>query len=213
MKPSANVVFCDNHLLVAEKPPGWLTQPDGTASPDLETAMKQWVKEKYAKSGEVFLHAIHRLDRPVGGLVLFARTSKALSRLNEQSRANGIRRIYEAEVEGLLKEDQGELEHWLVHGEHRAIVSSPSNSEAKLARLRYRVEKRTKTTSRISIELETGRYHQIRSQFSAIGHPIVGDGRYGAKKALDFIHLHCRELSFHHPVGKELLRFESLPVF
>ena len=118
MKSSGNentpdIVFCDNHLLVAEKPAGWLTQPDDTDRDSLEVFAKAWVKREFSKPGEVFLHCIHRLDRPVSGLVLFARTSKALSRLNEASRAGEIQRKYLAEVEGIVAGKQGTLEHWL----------------------------------------------------------------------------------------------------
>src|SRR5271157_2830558 len=188
MKCSDNVIYCDNHILVADKPAGWLTQPDGSGTPDLETAMKDYIKKKYGKPGEVFLHAVHRLDRPVGGLVLFARTSKALSRLNEQVRDGAIKRTYLAEVEGVLESKEGQLEHSLLHGDHRAVVSTAK--DAKLARLHYRVESYKEYSSRVVIELQTGRYHQIRAQFSAIGHPIVGDSRYGAQ-GKETIHLHC----------------------
>ena len=212
MKFSDNVIYCDNHLLVANKFAGWLTQPDGTETVDLETSMKEWVKEAYHKPGAVFLHALHRLDRPVSGLVLFARTSKALSRLNEQVREGAIRRIYVAEVEGILELKEGELEHSLLHGDHRAVLSTAS--EAKIARLRYRVETFGEHHSRVMIELETGRYHQIRAQFSAIGHPVLGDIRYGAKNGDgQTIRLHCIELMFAHPVTKEALHFKCPPPF
>lgn len=211
MKYSDSVIYCDNHILVADKPAGWLTQPDGSGTPDLETAMKEYVKKKYGKPGDVFLHAVHRLDRPVGGLVLFARTSKALSRLNEQVRDGAIKRIYFAEVEGVLEPKEGQLEHLLLHGDHRAVVST--SPEAKLARLHYRVESHKENRTRVVIELQTGRYHQIRAQFSAIGHPIVGDSRYGAREEGQTIHLHCACLIFLHPVTKLELTFESRPPF
>lgn len=208
MKSSDNVAYCDNHILIALKPAGWLTQPDGTSTPDLESALKEWVKQTYHKPGAVFLHAVHRLDKPVSGLVLFARTSKALSRLNEEVRAGRIRRIYTAEVEGLLSQEEGCLEHFIEHGEHRAILSSPQRGQR--ARLHYWVEKRMADRTRIRIELETGRYHQIRIQCAAIGHPVVGDVRYGAKgREAEGIGLHCQELFFQHPVTKEELHFKS----
>jgi len=219
MKSSANenapdIVFCDNHLLVAEKPAGWLTQPDDTGRDSLEVFAKAWVKREFSKPGEVFLHCIHRLDRPVSGLVLFARTSKALSRLNEASRAGEIQRKYLAEVEGIVAGKQGTLEHWLVHGEHRAQVVKAGTKEAKKAVLHYRVEKILEHTTVVEIALETGRYHQIRAQFGAVGHPVVGDGRYGAKRSGDEeIHLACVELEFVHPVTKEKLKFHEDAVF
>jgi 23S rRNA pseudouridine1911/1915/1917 synthase len=213
MKPSASAVFCDNHLLVAEKPPGWLTQPDGLDTPDLEGAMKAWVKEKYAKPGAVFLHAVHRLDRPVSGLVLFARTSKALSRLNEQMRKGWIERSYIAEVEGVIREEKGVLEHFLEHGAQRALVSLEENPRAKQARLSFKRIRAEAKRTRVWIELGTGRYHQIRAQFAAIGHPIVGDARYGASPLVGKIHLHCASLCFLHPITQEKVCFKSDPPF
>lgn len=210
MKWSDNdISYCDNHLLIALKPPGVLTQPDDSETPSLETFAKDWVKRQYHKSGSVFLHAIHRLDKPVSGLVLFARTSKALSRLNEQSRNQEIQRVYVAEVEGILPHKEGKLDHYLIHGDHRAIVATAADPKAKHARLTYRVERFLDHTTLISIELETGRYHQIRAQFAAAGHPIVGDERYGAKVSSEAIHLHCAKLSFLHPVTKEPQQFSS----
>ncbi len=211
---TVEIIFCDNHLLIANKPPGLLTQPDNSGLPSLETDAKEWVKKEYHKPGNVFLHAIHRLDRPVSGLVLFARTSKALSRLNEQLRNQEIQRIYIAEVEGILPEKEGRLDHYLIHGDHRAIVANAANPEAKHARLVYQVIQFFPHTTRLSIELETGRYHQIRAQFAAIGHPVVGDRRYGSESGDDeAIHLHCAELAFEHPVTKETLHFKVSPFF
>jgi 23S rRNA pseudouridine1911/1915/1917 synthase len=212
MKSSDSVIYSDNHILVANKPAGWLTQPDDTGTMDLETQMKEWVKNEFHKPGAVFLHVVHRIDRPVSGLVLFARTSKALSRLNEQIRAGAIRRIYIAEVEGILPQKEGELEHYIAHGDHRAIISS--QKEAKLAQLFYRVEEFKEHSTRVAIELKTGRYHQIRAQFSAIGHPVVGDIKYGAGSGDGrTIRLHSATLILAHPVTKEELRFDLPPPF
>lgn len=213
MKSSDNVLYVDNHLVLANKPAGLLTQPDESHAPDLEGQLKAWVKEEYQKPGAVFLHAVHRLDKPVSGLVLFARTSKALSRLNEQVREGKIRRFYLAEVEGIVDKSQGRLEHFLRHGSHSAILSRKEDPEAKLAILSYSVEERGEATTRLLIELYTGRYHQIRAQCAAIGHPIVGDHRYGAKSKGTTIHLHCRKLLFAHPVTKEELEFVAAPPF
>jgi 23S rRNA pseudouridine1911/1915/1917 synthase len=215
MKSSdSEIVFCDNHILVAIKPQGLLTQPDDSTEASLETFAKEWVKKEYQKPGNVFLHAIHRLDRPVSGLVLFGRTSKALSRLNEQSRNQEIQRIYIAEVEGILSIKEGKLTHYLTHGDHRANLAKSTDPEAKLAKLTYCVIGTHKESTLVSIELETGRYHQIRAQFSASGHPIVGDQRYGSKRGDGKkIHLHCAKLRFEHPVTKEILSFESKPSF
>lgn len=202
------IAYCDNHILLAIKPCGWLTQPDDTDRACLETYAKEWVKKEYKKPGRVFLHCIHRLDRPVHGLVLFARTSKALSRLNKASRCQEIRRLYRAEVEGILREKEGLLQHYLIHVEHEAKVAKPSHPEAKKAVLSYRVEKTNEHSTVALIQLHTGRYHQIRAQFAAIGHPIVGDTRYGSKKgSASEIHLSCTDLFFKHPVTNEELDF------
>jgi len=198
-----DVIFCDNHLLIATKPCGWLTQPNGEGCPDLEFFVKEWVKKEFQKPGAIFLHCIHRLDRPVSGLVLFAKTSKALSRLNELSRKGEIERIYVAEVEGVLAQHSATLEHFLLHGEHRALVAKAHDKEAKKAILRYEVLSLKERTTLVQITLETGRYHQIRAQFGAIGHPVVGDEKYGGKGDGDCIHLACTQLKFIHPVTKE----------
>lgn len=206
----SEVVFCDNHLLIAAKPCGLLTQPDAEDSDSLEAFAKEWIKKEYQKPGNVFLHAVHRLDKPVSGLVLFARTSKALSRLNEQQRDQEIQRIYTAEVEGILTPKEGTLNHYLIHGDHRALIAKPEDPQAKHARLTYQVIRYQEHSTIVSIELETGRYHQIRAQFSALGHPVVGDLRYGAKAGDErAIHLHCAKLAFKHPVTQEVLTFES----
>lgn len=205
-----DILFSDNHLVIAFKPAGWLTQPDNTRNADLESFVKEWVKRTFNKPGAVFLHCIHRLDRPVSGLVLFAKTSKALSRLNELSRENKIQRWYVAEVEGILPEKSGILEHFLIHGEHQAIVSTAKHADAKKAVLSYQVLALKEHSTLVQIELKTGRYHQIRAQFSAIGHPVMGDTRYQAKNSLGGeILLSCTDLKFCHPVTREEMAFHS----
>ncbi len=188
------VVYCDNHILVVEKPAGLPTQGE-EGEKSLQTEAQAWVKQKYQKKGNVFLHPVHRLDAPVSGLVLFARTSKALSRLNEMMREHKIEKTYTALVEGDLEEKQGTLRHKLLHGEHRALISS----KGKEAILDYKVIKKIKNNTLVEIHLHTGRYHQIRAQFSAIGHPIVGDTKYGAKTS-GSLQLCSAALSFTHPV-------------
>jgi len=208
------ILFCDNHLLIALKPAGMLTQPGASMEESLETFAKAWVKQEYHKEGAVFIHAIHRLDRPVSGLVLFARTSKALSRLNEQSRLLQIQRCYIAEVEGILPEKLGQLDHHLIHGHHRAILATAEQEGAKHARLHFEVLHYMPHSTLVQIELDTGRYHQIRAQFGAIGHPIVGDQKYGAQGGDgQTIRLHAAKLAFAHPVTQEVLTFESSPPF
>lgn len=207
-------IFCDNHLLIVDKPSHLLTQPDQTGNDSLEEMCKLWVKKKYHKPKAVYLHCIHRLDRPASGLVLFARTSKCLSRLNEQSRLNEIQRIYIAEVEGSLSQKEGRLDHYLIHGDRKAILAKQTDPQAKHARLTYRILEHRPHSTLVEIELETGRYHQIRAQFSATGHAVLGDLRYGAKTGDgQTIHLHCARLIFQHPITNEVLDFKVTPPF
>lgn len=202
-------LFCDNHLLVVDKPANLPTQPRPTGGASLETEAKEWVKRKFHKKGNVFLTPVHRLDMPVSGLVLFARTSKALSRLQEQMREKQFEKTYIARVEGLLKKKEGKLRHFLSHGSHRAhVVSKEVGKEALLS---YCVFKEDAGASWVKVELQTGRYHQIRAQFAQVGHPICGDRKYGAKGAaqLEGIDLHHGKLSFFHPISKERLTLKT----
>lgn len=244
------IIYVDNHLLVVNKPAGILTQPSGTLQPNLEEQAKSWIKERYQKQSNVFLGVVHRLDKPVSGIVLFARTSKALSRLNELMRQQQTKKFYLAVVEGHLKknnrplsyigqneenEDDNEctLEHYLIHDDHYALAVKPGDAKyshysrhpsAKLARLRYRViEESTEGDYQTLVEvaLETGRYHQIRAQFAAEGHPIVGDAKYGSRQscirgqalAQGTIALHHQRLVVVHPTTGEMLTFLCQPPF
>jgi len=205
-----DVVYCDNHLLIVTKPCGWLTQPNGMGGPDLEAFAKAWVKKEFNKPGDVFLHCIHRLDKPVFGLVIFAKTSKALSRLNALSREGKIHRAYLAEVEGVVPHKEGTLEHYLVHGDFRAIIAKASDKEAKRSILHYSVVSIREHSTLVKVVLETGRYHQIRAQFSAIGHPVLGDEKYGSSTDVgECVHLACTDIAFAHPVTHEEIRVHS----
>lgn len=207
------ILYVDNHLLIVLKEADLLTQTEGDGRLSLEELAKAWVKQEFHKPGSVFLTPTHRLDLPVSGLVLFARTSKALSRLNAQMREQRIQRIYHAEVEGVLAGSEGRLDHYLLHADHYAKVVDSETPNAKHARLTYRVLEHKEHTTLVEVELDTGRYHQIRAQFSAIGHPIVGDARYRASETKRDIHLHGAKISFEHPVTKELLTFSSTAPF
>lgn len=205
-----NVVFCDNHLLVVDKPAGMLTQPDGSGEENLEDLAKAWVKEQFQKPGAVFLEPVHRLDKPVSGLVLFARTSKALSRLHAMMRDREILKIYYAKVERLPAQKEGTLEHFLVHDDFQARVVPANSPGAKKAILHYRII----GPDLLEITLHTGRYHQIRAQLAAIGSPIVGDAKYGGRLFFsEGIALHHGRMQFVHPVTKETVTFESKPLF
>ncbi len=207
MLPDADILYVDNHLLAVNKPAGLVTQPSGAHADSLETRARAWVRETYARPGNVFLEAVHRLDRPVSGVVLFARTSKALSRLNRSLRDREPRKVYWAVLEGPPAPPAGRLEHWLVHDAHRARVAAPGTPGARLALLEYEVLRTAGGLALVRVLLQTGRYHQIRVQFAQAGHPVAGDARYGARTALPggAIGLHHRELTIEHPVRREPL--------
>ncbi len=202
-----NILYDDNHILAANKPAGLLTQASGTQQSNLEDLCKTWLKDKYSKPGNVFLHAVHRLDKPASGIVLFARTSKALSRLNASMRAKETRKHYRAIVIGVPDTSEQTLEHYMTHGDHRSDIATSATPGAVLARLHYVVAATSGTLALLDIELETGRYHQIRSQLAAIGHPILGDERYGGRSwnFPDRIALHHYQLEIPHPISKEPL--------
>ena len=198
------ILYEDNHLLALMKPPGMLTQPNQTEKLSLEEWGKAYLKKKYEKSGNVYLHAIHRLDQPASGIVLFARTSKALSRMMSEMRLSRIQKTYHALVEGHLKERKGELLHTLSKSSFKSSVAS----SGKKAHLAYEVIKTLPQQSLIEIKLFTGRYHQIRVQFAHIGHPLIGDTKYGAQPA-PRLALHHSVVSFYHPVSKENIIIRS----
>lgn len=208
------ILFEDNHLLIVNKPAGLLTQPNDTNEPSLEEIAKGWIKKNYQKPGSVFLHCVHRIDKPVSGIVVFARTSKCLSRLMQQVRDRKIKRTYVALVQGHLSKKQGKLCDYLVHGSHRALVVKKDDPVAKEALLTYKVIESKQNGDLIEICLITGRYHQIRAQFSHIRHPIVGDQKYGADGSGKKICLHQMKISFLHPTLKSEVSIQTgLPVF
>lgn len=208
-----DVIFEDNHLFVVNKPAGLLTQPSGTAAKNLEDQAKKWLKDKYRKPGNVFLEAVHRLDKPVSGIVVFAKTSKALSRINAFMRNKALKKVYYALVEGVLDRSEGFLEHYLTHDDFQARVATENTPGAKLARLSYMVLRKDASQSLLEIELDTGRYHQIRAQLSAIGHPIIGDVKYGSKSRIsgleEVIALHHKYLEMPHPITQEIMLFKA----
>ncbi len=204
---SCEIIYFDNHLILANKSSNLLTQAGEEES--LEDLVKKWMQKTYQKKGSIFLHAVHRIDKEVSGLVLFAKTSKALSRLNEQMRDKKIQKTYVALVEGVVAEKTGDLIHYHVHMNHKAAVYSEKKKGSKPASLSFKViEYRGKTTL-LEIDLKTGRYHQIRAQLSKIGHPIVGDQKYGSSMRRKRIYLHHTKMSFLHPTTKEQMEFVS----
>ncbi len=202
-----HILYEDNHLLAVNKPAGLATQSSEHNSNSLEEEAKAYIKEAKQKPQGVYLHAIHRLDKPTSGVVLFAKTSKSLSRLQEMMRKHEMKKIYLALVEGTLKNPKGTLRHNLIHDEHKAIVSSAG----KPCELHYETVATIDGNTLVAIELITGRYHQIRAQFQAIHHPVLGDKKYGCHKPFhsDTIALHHHSLTFTHPVTHALLEIKA----
>jgi len=180
------ILYEDNHLIAVFKPAGVLTQQDGFGELSLMDEVKEYLKEKYKKPGDVFLGLLHRLDRPVSGIILFAKTSKAASRISEQFRDRKIKKIYHAVVKGFLSQRSGSLLHYVRkdRAKNKIEVSEQKKAGFQSAELCFKVLKRGEKYSLLEIELKTGRFHQIRGQLSAIGHPIVGDKKYGASFSL-----------------------------
>lgn len=201
------VVYEDNHIVVVNKKAGEIVQGDKTGDKPLSEMVKEYLKEKYNKPGNVFCGVVHRIDRPVSGLVIFARTSKALERLNRMLREGKISKTYHALVEGHPANQEGMLEDMLVSDGrlNKTFIADERNKDAKIARLRYKVIKQFDRYSLLEIELLTGRKHQIRAQLSNMGNPIKGDLKYGAKRSNrnGGISLEAHRIRFEHPVSHE----------
>ena len=202
-----DILYEDNHLLVVNKHSGDLVQPDPSGKSALEDQIKQYIKQRDAKPGAVFLGVVHRIDRPVSGAVLFAKTSKALVRLNEMLREGRIRKVYWALTEHTPDPEAGELRHYILRDArtNRSRALTAPKGDAKLARLRYETLGVSDHYTLLGIELLTGRHHQIRAQLAAVGCPIRGDLKYGARRSLPGggISLHSRSVEFDHPVRHE----------
>lgn len=207
------IIHEDNHLLVVNKPAGMLVQGDETGDDSLIEICKNYIKIKYKKPGNVFLGLPHRLDRPVSGVVILAKTSKALDRINEQFRKRKVDKIYWAITHSTPPELEGKLIHWLVKDHKKNLVSAfkKEKRNAVKAELEYRVIGKISDENLIEIKLLTGRFHQIRIQLKSIGCSIVGDVKYGFPKPNrdSSICLHARELTISHPVLKEIMTFEA----
>lgn len=208
-----NVLYEDNHIIVVEKPAGVPTQADSSCDTDMYNLVKEYIKEKYNKPGDVFIGIVHRLDRPVGGVMVFARTSKGASRLSEQIRNHTFEKTYFAMVRGCPLENTGILEDYLVKDEKNNIVSvsTKDDRDAKLAILSYEVIKKIGDTALVKIDLKTGRAHQIRVQFANIGCPLIGDAKYGNKSGRSDIMLWAYKIKFKHPTKNEIMSFQSKP--
>lgn len=209
------VIFEDNHIIVVEKMPNVPSQSDKTGDIDMLTIVKQYIKEKYNKPGNVYLGLVHRLDRPVGGIMIFAKTSKAAGRLSEQVREKIFKKKYLAVVDGNIDERSGILENYLYKDERNNIskVVNKDKKNAKLAKLDYEVItfNEVKNLSLVKVNLHTGRHHQIRVQLSDFGHSIFGDQKYGTRGQGKQIALWAYELTIQHPITKEEITFKDLP--
>lgn len=207
------ILYEDNHIIIVNKAPGEIVQGDKTGDVPLSETVAQWIKEKYAKPGNVFLGVVHRLDRPVGGVVVFAKTSKALSRLNEMFRKGEIHKTYWAITRNLPPKTEDTLTHYITTTEknNKSHASISPKSGAKEARLKYRHIASTDRYHLLEVELLTGRKHQIRVQLAAIGCPIRGDLKYGDKRSNPdgSISLLARHVEFIHPVSGKLISVDA----
>lgn len=207
------VLYEDNHIIIVNKAPGEIVQGDKTGDSPLSDSVKAYIKEAYAKPGAVFLGVVHRLDRPVSGIVVFARTSKALSRLNEMFRTGKVRKTYHAIVANRPEPAAGELTHWLTRDERRnkAFAHPTEVAGAKKAVLSYELAASSERYHLLRVALHTGRHHQIRCQLAAIGCPIKGDLKYGAPRSNPdgSICLHARSVAFEHPVSHKQICVEA----
>ena len=206
---SLEILYEDNHIIVVKKPVGILSQEDATKDMDMLTLLKHYIKDKYNKPGNVYLGLVHRLDRMTGGVMVFARTSKAASRLNEQIKNGEFSKKYYAIVKGIIPKG-GRLENYLIKDEQLVKSFVGNERNGKLAILDYEVIKTLNDTTLVDVSLKTGRHHQIRVQFSHINHPLIGDKLYGENTKCDMC-LYAYGLSFNHPVTKERLSFEAIP--
>lgn len=207
------VVYEDNHIIIVNKTASEIVQGDKTGDTPLSETVKQYLKEKYQKPGNVFIGVTHRLDRPVSGLVVFAKTSKALSRLNEMFRNGEVKKTYWAVVKNRPPQEEGEMVHYMVRNEkqNKGYAYDREKPGSKKAILHYRLIGYSQNYYLLEIDLKTGRHHQIRCQLAKAGCPIKGDLKYGASRSNPdgSICLHARNIRFVHPVSKELIEVEA----
>ena len=207
------VVYEDNHIIVVNKTASEIVQGDKTGDTPLSDTVKQYLKEKYNKPGTVFLGVTHRLDRPVSGLVVFAKTSKALSRLNDMFRNGEVKKTYWAIVKNRPQELEGELTNWLVRTEkqNKSYAYDKEVKDSKKAVLCYKTIGHSQNYHLLEVDLKTGRHHQIRCQLAKMGCPIKGDLKYGSPRSNPdgSICLHARRIAFVHPVSKESIEIEA----
>ena len=208
-----NVIYEDNHLLVVKKPYGVLSQSDITGDDDMLSLCKAYVKKKYNKPGDVYLGLVHRLDRPTGGVMVFARTSKAAARLAKQIQFGKFEKSYMAVLTARPREDKAKLVNYLLKDENERIakVVNANNKSAKRAELEYEVLDEKDGLALVSVRLLTGRFHQIRAQFNEIGCSVYGDMKYGKRDVKDKLALFACEVCLEHPTRKERMCFKAEP--
>lgn len=210
-----NILYIDNHLILFNKRPSDIVQGDKTGDEPLSDLLKKYLKDKYQKPGAVFLGVVHRLDRPVSGALVFARTSKALARLNRMLRDGEIQKTYWAVVANKPPEPEGHLKQYIVRNEqqNKSYVFDRQVADAQTAELIYKVTGTSDRYFLLEIQLLTGRHHQIRAQLAALGCPIKGDLKYGYPRSNPggFIHLHSRIIRFIHPVKREPMVVQADP--
>lgn len=208
-----DILFEDNQIIVAVKPAGVLSQADPSGDPDMLTLLKAYIKERYNKPGNVYLGLVHRLDRPVSGVMVFAKTSKAAARLSEQIRLHTVDKYYLAAVSGVMENDSGTLANYILKDQttNRVKVFDTPKKDAKYAELDYEVIARSGNMTLLKVDLKTGRSHQIRAQLANAGHPIICDSKYGSNRMKGDIALFCCEMAIDHPVSKERMVFKADP--
>ena len=210
-----DILFEDNHLIIVNKRCGVLVQGDKTGDTPLLELVKKYIKDKYSKKGNVFLGLVNRIDRPVSGIVIFAKTSKALSRMNDKLKNRQVRKFYWLFISNKFKSNKGSLEGWFKKNKkiNKSYFYKEEINNSKYGSLNYRVIEKLENYFKIEVDLITGRHHQIRCSFSEIGFPIVGDIKYGSNRTNKDggIYLHAREVNFIHPVSKEEIIIKANP--
>ena len=212
---SSDILFEDNHLIIVNKKCGVLVQGDKTGDTPLLELVKEYIKNKYDKTGNVFLGLVNRIDRPVSGIVIFARTSKALSRMNDKLKNRQIKKLYWLFISNKFKSKEGKIEGWFKKNKkiNKSFFSKEEINNSKHGSLKYKIIEKLKKYLKIEVDLKTGRHHQIRCSFSEIGFPILGDIKYGSKRTNKGggIYLHSREVNFIHPISKKELIIKADP--
>lgn len=212
---NSDILFEDNHLIIVNKPCGILVQGDKTGDTPLLDIIKEYIKVKYSKQGNVFLGLVNRIDRPTSGIVIFAKTSKALSRMNEKLKKREIKKLYWLIISNTFESREGKLEGWFKKDskKNKSFFNQEKQTNSKYGCLTYKKIQTLEKYCKIEVDLITGRHHQIRCNFSNIGYPILGDLKYGSKRSTKDggIYLHSRKVTFIHPVSKKEISIQANP--